>query len=111
MKPDKSYLELIRSLKQEIVNSRYQAARLANREQLMLYNKTGKMLSDKVKAQKWGTKVLEQIARDLQSNLPGLKGFSFTNLKKRRQFYDANADFLQHKFYPSYSFIKQVQRT
>ena len=92
MKPDKNYLEFIRSLKQEIINSRYQAARLANREQLFLYYKTGRMLSEKVKAQKWGTKVLEQIAVDLQSNLPGLKGFSFTNLKKMRQFYEAYSD-------------------
>ena len=89
MKPDKNYLKFIHSLKQEIINSRYQAARLANREQLLLYYKTGKMLSEKVKAQEWGTKVLEQIAVDLQSNLPGLKGFSFTNLKKMRQFYEA----------------------
>lgn len=92
MKPDKTYIEFIQSLKQEIVNSRYQAARLANREQLLLYYKTGKMLSEKVKAQKWGAKVLEQITVDLQSNLPGLKGFSFTNLKKMRQFYQAYPD-------------------
>lgn len=93
MKPDKNYLEFIRSLKQEIINSRYQAARLANREQLLLYFKTGRMLSEKVKAQKWGTKVLVQIAVDLQSNLPGLKGFSFTNLKKMRQFFEAYSNF------------------
>ena len=93
MKPDKNYLEFIRSLKQEIINSRYRAARLANREQLFLYYKTGGMLSEKVKAQKWGTKVLEQIAVDLQNNLPGLKGFSFTNLKKMRQFYEAYPNF------------------
>lgn len=92
MKPDKNYLEFIHSLKQEIINSRYQAARLANREQLLLYFKTGRLLSEKVKAQKWGTKVLEQIAVDLQSNLPGLKGFSFTNLKKMRQFYEAYSE-------------------
>lgn len=35
---------------------------------------------------------MEQIAIDLQSNLPGLKGFSFTNLKKMRQFYEAYSD-------------------
>ena len=50
------------------------------------------MLSDKVKAQKLGTKVLEQIATDFQSNLPGLKGFSSPNLKKMKQFYEAYAD-------------------
>ena len=46
MKPDKSYLEFISSLKQEIINSRYQSARLANQEQLSLCYKTGNMLSD-----------------------------------------------------------------
>mgnify|MGYP000938062099 CR=1 FL=1 len=92
MKPDKNYVAFILSLKKEIVNSRYQAARLANREQLLLYYKTDKMLSDKVKSQKWGTNVLDQISVDLQSNLPGLKGFSFTNLKKMRQFYEAYPD-------------------
>jgi predicted nuclease of restriction endonuclease-like (RecB) superfamily len=88
MKPDKNYLEFIRSLKQEIINCRYQAARLADREQLSLYYKTGGMLSEKVEAQSWGTKVPEQIAIDLQKKLPGLKGFSFTNLKKMRQFFE-----------------------
>lgn len=93
MKPDKKYIELIRSLKNEIINSRYQAARFANREQLSLYYKTGGMLSEKVKAQKWGTKVLERIANDLQESLPSLKGFSFTNLKKMRQFFEAYPNF------------------
>jgi predicted nuclease of restriction endonuclease-like (RecB) superfamily len=93
MKSDKNYLEFIRTLKQEIISSRYQAARLANREQLSLYYKTGGLLSEKVKAQKWGTKVLEQVAIDLQKNLPGLKGFSFTNLKKMRQFFEAYPNF------------------
>ncbi len=51
------------------------------------------MLSEKVKAQKWGTMVLEQIAIDLQKNLPGLRSFSCTYLKKMRQFYEAFPNF------------------
>lgn len=82
MKVDKSYMEFILSIKQQIVQSRYVAARLANREQLMLYFKTGLMISEKIKAQKWGAKVLDQISADLQKELPGLKGFSPGNLKK-----------------------------
>ena len=53
MKVDKNYTEFLNSLKQEIIRSRYQAARLANRKQLLLYFKTGKMLAGKVKSQKW----------------------------------------------------------
>ena len=57
MKIDKNYMEFIQSIKKQIVQSRYAAARLINREQLLLYFNTGKMISDKIKAQKWGAKV------------------------------------------------------
>jgi predicted nuclease of restriction endonuclease-like (RecB) superfamily len=89
MKIDKTYVEFIQSIKRQIVQSRYAAARLANREQLLLYFKTGKMIADKIKAQKWGAKVLDQISADLQKELPGLKGFSSGNLKKIRLFAEA----------------------
>lgn len=91
MKIDKNYTEFIQSIKQQIVQSRYVAARLANREQLMLYFRTGLMISDEIRAQKWGAKVLDQISADLQRELPGLKGFSPANLKKIRVFSDAYA--------------------
>jgi len=89
MNIDKSYIEFIQSIKQQIVQSRYAAARLANREQLMLYFKAGVMISEKIKAKKWGGKVLDQISADLQKELPGLKGFSSGNLKKIRLFAEA----------------------
>ena len=94
MKIDKSYMDFILSIKQQIVQSRYVAARLANREQLMLYFKTGLMISEKIKAQKWGAKVLDQISADLQKELPGLKGFSPGNLKKIRLLAEAYAPHL-----------------
>lgn len=43
-----SYLQFINDLKKSIVQSRYEAARLSNREQLLLYYKTGMMLSEKL---------------------------------------------------------------
>ena len=94
MKIDKSYIVFIQSIKRQIVQSRYVAARLANREQLMLYFNTGLMISEKIKAQKWGAKVLDQISADLQKELPGLKGFSAGNLKKIRLFAEAYAPHL-----------------
>jgi len=44
------------------------------------------MLSEKIDAEEWGAKVMEQISEDLQKQLPGLRGFSYRNLKKMRQF-------------------------
>ncbi len=85
---NKRYAELIAELKKNIVQSRYIAAKLVNKEQLLLYFNIGKMLAEKVGAEKWGAGVLARIAEDLQKQLPGLRGFSATNLKYMRQFYE-----------------------
>lgn len=84
---DKKYIEFITDLKQNIVQSRYIAARLVNREQLLLYYRTGKMLFEKIAAENWGTKVIEQISEDLQKQLPGLRGFSYRNLMNMKLFF------------------------
>jgi hypothetical protein len=69
------YIAFVGEIKTQILRSRYNAARLANREMLMLYFYVGKRLSEKVQAQKWGAKVLENLSADLQKALPGLRGF------------------------------------
>ncbi|MBO9593199.1 MAG: DUF1016 family protein [Niabella sp.] len=81
------YKQTLKELKSMILASRYRAAALANKELLLLYFSVGKLISDKAKAQAWGTGVLEQVSKDLQSELPGLRGFSATSLKKMRTFY------------------------
>jgi predicted nuclease of restriction endonuclease-like (RecB) superfamily len=90
---DKIYLQFIQELKRNILQSRYIAARLANREQLLLYYKTGNMLSEKIITEKWGTKVIQQVSDDLQKEMPGLRGFSYRNLKNMRQFFEIYKDF------------------
>lgn len=85
------YIKLIKELKTEILGSRVQAARLVNKECLTLYFKIGKIISFKIREENWGSKILDNISRDLQNNLPGLRGFSPTNLKYMRQFYETYA--------------------
>ncbi len=80
------YSQYIAELKEQILSSRYHAAKLVNRELLILYYKIGKSLSTKVEQEKWGAKVIDRISVDLQDELPGLRGFSARNLKKMRQF-------------------------
>jgi len=84
---NKQYIQLLADLKQNIIQSRYAAARLANKEQLLLYFKTGKILSEKIAAQEWGARIIEQISEDLQKQMPGLRGFSYRNLMNMRHFY------------------------
>jgi hypothetical protein len=84
---NKSYLQFVQDLRQNIIQSRYIAARLANREQLLLYVRVGKMLSEKIAAEKCDTNLFEQIAAGLQREYPGLRGFSVRNLRDMYQFY------------------------
>ncbi len=84
----KKYTETIRQLKSAILASRYRAATLANKELLLLHFSVGKLISIKINEEKWGAKVLEQLAIDLQKELSGLRGFSSANLKKMRVFYE-----------------------
>jgi predicted nuclease of restriction endonuclease-like (RecB) superfamily len=97
MPPETTYNHFIIEVKNQIVHSRYLAARLVNREQLLLYFIIGKRLSEKVSSEKWGTKVIEQIAVDLQKELPGLKGFSYRNMMKMIQF---SKEYSQTPFLP-----------
>ena len=89
MEANQHYTQLLQDLKFRISQSRYVAARLVNREQLMLYYYIGKLLRDKIIEQNWGDKVLSQIATDLKKQIPSLRGFSASSLKNMRQFYAA----------------------
>lgn len=89
MKESNEYNLLLSDISSQILQSRYRAARLVNRELLLLYFAVGRRLSEKVASEKWGTKVLEQLSADLQKQLPGLRGFSYRNLRNMRQFAEA----------------------
>lgn len=51
----------------------------------MLYWELGKMIIEKQTA--WGSKFLEQLSQDLRIEFPNMVGFSVTNLKYFRLFY------------------------
>ncbi len=78
--------DIIQELKDAILQSRYQAARLVNKELVLLYFNIGKKINENVEKMAWGEKILNQISEELQKELPGLKGFSAANLKKIRVF-------------------------
>jgi hypothetical protein len=89
------YKDAVPSIKNAILQSRYQAARLANREQLMLYYSIGRYVSDNTRSGKWGTGAIEEISRQLQSELPGLRGFSATTMKYMRTFFEKWSEIVQ----------------
>lgn len=58
----------------------------------MLYWSIGRDILTRQTAEGWGTKVIERLARDLQTEFPGVKGFSLRNLKYMRAFAGAWPD-------------------
>ena len=84
---ENSYSSLILDIKGNIRKTRYLAMRSANRELLLLYYHIGRSLSDRVRSEEWGSKILERISSDIQQEFSGIRGFSVRNLKKMRQFF------------------------
>ncbi|MDR0843330.1 MAG: DUF1016 N-terminal domain-containing protein, partial [Acidobacteriota bacterium] len=82
------YTTAIREIKSAILQSRYRAAALANSEAIRLYFRIGGYISQNSRKGFWGTNAIEVIARQLQKELPGLRGFSASNMKNMRLFYE-----------------------
>lgn len=76
-------------IKDAIVRSRYQAAKLVNRELLGLYYTVGRYVSENSRGGTWGRGAIKQLSESLQRELPGLRGFGEVSLKKMRLFYEA----------------------
>ena len=60
-----------------------------NRIQLALYFAIGKYLSQHTRKGVWGEGALASISEQLRKELPGLRGFSETQMKDMRRFYEA----------------------
>jgi predicted nuclease of restriction endonuclease-like (RecB) superfamily len=86
--PD-DYGVFLNDLKDRIRNAQIRAALAVSRELLQLYWKIGLDLSQKLQQEGWGKGLIERLARDLQSDFPGVKGFSARNLWRMRAFYQA----------------------
>lgn len=82
------YSEAVQAIKAAILRSQYKAARAVNAEQLSLYYGIGRYVSLNSREGFWGTGAITTISRQLQKELPGLRGFSATSIKKMRQFYE-----------------------
>lgn len=79
---------IIDTIKTAILEAQYKAAKAVNAVQLSLYFSIGKYVSEHTRKGYWGTGALEYISEQLQRELPGLRGFSASNLKRMRVFYE-----------------------
>lgn len=89
MNNNKNYTDAVRQIKQAILKSQYQAAKGVNTIQLSLYYGIGRYVSENTRKGAWGTDAIATISKQLQCELPGLRGFGERNIKNMRQFYEA----------------------
>lgn len=91
------YNAAVQTIKEAILRSQYQAAKLVNREMLSLYYGIGQYISANSREGFWGTGAIKTISERLRKELPGLKGFSQTNLKYMRMFYEEWSPVIESK--------------
>ena len=89
MNQPETYNHAVETIKTAILQGQYEAAKGVNRIQLAVYFAIGKYISLNTRNNKWGTGALETISQQLRKELPGLRGFSATQLREMRLFYEA----------------------
>ncbi len=88
------YTEAVQLIKSAILQNQLEAAKAVNRQMLALYYGVGKYVSENTRNGAWGTGAIEAISGQLRRELPGLRGFSPTSIKKMRIFYEQWSDII-----------------
>jgi predicted nuclease of restriction endonuclease-like (RecB) superfamily len=74
-------------IKQRIRSAQYEALKAVNREMINLYWDIGQIIVTQQQGASWGKSVVEQLAKDLQAEFPGISGFSARNIWRMQDFY------------------------
>ena len=76
---NQDYKKWIAELKQKVYSTQIKSSIAVNSALIVFYWDLGKMIADKENV--WGSKLIEQVSRDLKAEFPEMKGFSVRNLK------------------------------
>ena len=90
---DQGYLSLLQDLKDSINTARIKAHLAVNREMIILYWHIGQKILERQTKEGWGTKVIENLSKDLRTEFPEMKGLSLRNLVYMQTFAKIFYDF------------------
>ena len=65
-----NYQPFLKDILIKIKTARYEMLKTVSRQTVLLYFEIGKAVSKKVKSEKWGKSIVEQLSKDLQSKFP-----------------------------------------
>jgi len=77
------YISVVSDIKIRIKKAQHKVLITANTELFLLYWNIGKVINE---YSKWGNKFVENLARDIKLDFPGVKGYSIRNLKYMAKF-------------------------
>ena len=83
LQSNKEYLSIITDIKQKIKNAQYRAILSVNSEMILLYWQIGSSINSKAF---WGSKFIDNLAKDIKKEFPLVKGYSVRNLKYMAKF-------------------------
>ena len=81
------YGQLLAEIKARVLSAQVAAFRAANKELVAMYWDIGKIIDSRQEAGARGDTVVKKLAEDLQSEFPGVAGFSWRNLFYMSEFY------------------------
>lgn len=81
------YEPFVNDVKQLIHEKQYQILKVMNTETINLYWEIGEEIYRQQEEKGWGKSIVEVLAKELQKEFPGAKGYSAANLWRMRNFY------------------------
>ena len=85
---DSEYVQMIEKIKKSYKDRQLKAALSVNSEMLRFYYSLGEEIISLKAESRWGSGFYKKLSSDLQKEIPNVKGFSVTNLKYMRKFYE-----------------------
>lgn len=82
------YAELLAEVKERVRSAQYAALKAVNKELVGLYWDIGNMIAERQETEGWGKSVVQRLAADLQTEFPGVRGFSVSTLWRMKLFYE-----------------------
>ena len=86
-------MKYVMKIKQRIRDAQYVALKTVNKELIDLYWDIGESISMRQEVQGWGKSVVDRLATDLEIELPGVGGFSTSNLWRMKKFFETYSSF------------------
>ncbi len=86
---DKDFKNIISSVKQDVLKTRYNVQKTANMELIKLYFRIGKIISE---YSEYGNKFIKEFSISLKLEFPNATGFSERNLSRMKKFYEVYGD-------------------